>query len=257
MKLTPAPLACGLFALFLGSVALAAGAPAAKDPARDAEANIRTAFAKSFPAVRIKSVGTTPWTGVYEAVTPEGIIYTDATGHYAINGTLVDVQTLANMTQIRQAELGRIDFAKLPFARAIKQVKGDGHRVMAVFADPDCPYCRKLETDLKDVDNVTIYTFLYPIDGLHPDASKHARAIWCAKDPAHAWTAWVADRVEPETAQCDGDPVREISALGDQLEIQGTPTIFLSDGKRIPGYLPREEIERELDGVPQATTRNN
>jgi thiol:disulfide interchange protein DsbC len=259
-----------LLALFGADIAMAVEhvPAAAKAPTRSTasvataatpEANIRAAFAKTFPTVHIKSVGPTPWPGVYEAITPEGIIYADATGRYAINGKLVDVLTLANLTQVREAELGRIDFSSLPLARAIKHVKGNGRRVMAVFADPDCPYCKKLETDLKDIDNVTVYTFVFPIEGLHPGATVHAKQIWCAKDPATAWSAWVADRVEPSqpTAGCAADPVAELSSLGERLEIQGTPTIFLADGTRIPGYIPHDELERALDSASPAAARPN
>jgi thiol:disulfide interchange protein DsbC len=218
------------------------------------EANIRAEFAKSFPTVKIRSVGPTPWPGVYEAVTPEGVFYADASGRYAINGRLVDVRTRANLTSERETELGRIDFKSLPFARAIKLVKGNGSRVFAVFADPDCPYCKRLEADLKDMDNVTVYTFLFPIDSLHPDATRHAKQIWCAKDPLKSWTGWVADRVALEEAHCEGDPIHELAKLGDDLQILGTPTIFLADGRRIPGYVPREQLERALDSVIPATT---
>jgi thiol:disulfide interchange protein DsbC len=263
----PAPLPYGLLALLVATAALAVDEPPAAQPAPVAitapvaslpapapalgtpEANIRAEFAKSFPTVKIRSVGPTPWPGVYEAVTPEGIFYADATGRYAINGKLVDVRTQANLTKERETELGRIDFKSLPLASAIQRVKGDGSRVIAVFADPDCPYCRKLETDLKDVDNITVYTFLFPIDSLHPDASAHALDIWCAKDRAGAWSAWLLDQVEPPAATCDGAPMKSLAALADKLEILGTPTIFLADGLRIPGYVPRADLERTLDTV--------
>jgi len=266
----PAPLPYGLLALLVATAALAVDEPpvaqsapistaapstqAVAAPAPVAatgtpEENIRAEFAKSFPTVKIRSVGPTPWPGVYEAVTPEGIFYADATGRYAINGKLVDVHTQANLTQERETELGRIDFKTLPLASAIKRVKGDGSRVIAVFADPDCPYCKRLENDLKDMDDITVYTFLFPIDSLHPDASVHAQRIWCAKDPAGAWSAWLLDKVEPPAATCEGAPMKSLAALADKLEILGTPTIFLADGRRIPGYVPRADLEHTLDTV--------
>jgi thiol:disulfide interchange protein DsbC len=212
----------------------------------DTEVRIRAAFAKSFPGVHITSVATTPWQGVFEALTPEGIIYADATGQFAMNGKMVDVPTKANLTDDRLADLQRIDFGKLPFERAIKRVKGDGSRKLAVFADPDCPFCRQLEKELLNVDNVTVYTFLFPLDELHPDASKHATRIWCAKDPAATWQAWLVNQVEPPEVSCDSDPSKELAILGNQLEITGTPTLFLANGHRIPGVVPLEDLERAL-----------
>jgi thiol:disulfide interchange protein DsbC len=249
VKKSLAPLACGLFALLLTTGASANGAATAAAAAGTPEANIRAHFARSFPTVTITSVSATQWPGVYEAVSPEGIFYADATGRYAINGKLVDVETKANLTQERQEQLGRIDFQTLPFSQALKVVKGDGHRVMAVFADPDCPYCKMLETDMKDMDNVTVYTFLLPINSLHPQATQHAKQIWCAKEPEKAWKAWVADRVPLEDAQCDSDPVDDLAKLANKLQILGTPTIFFADGRRLGGYVPRPQLEHELVSV--------
>jgi thiol:disulfide interchange protein DsbC len=210
------------------------------------ESRIRSAFAKSFPTVHIVSVSTTPWQGVYEAVTPEGIIYADATGKFAMSGKMVDVATQVNLTDARSSEINRIDFSALPFARAIKTVKGNGERKLAVFADPDCPYCKRLEQELQGMNNLTVFTFLFPLEELHPGATEHASRIWCAKDPAAAWTAWLIDKVEPTAAKCEGDPTRELAALGSRLQITGTPTLFLADGRRIPGLVPLEDLEREL-----------
>jgi thiol:disulfide interchange protein DsbC len=243
-----------LLSLLASGQAFAAAAPAPDGPAAKVaaatpEARIRAAFASSFPGVRITSIKTTPWKGVYEALTPEGIIYADETGQFAMNGKMVDVPTKANLTDDRLAELQRIDFSALPFERAITRVKGSGSRKLAVFADPDCPYCRQLEKDLLNIDNVTIYTFLFPLDELHPEASKHAAQIWCAKDRAAAWQAWLVDLVEPPAGSCAGDPSQELLKLGSQLDISGTPTLFLADGRRIPGYVPLADIERALDSA--------
>lgn len=255
MTKVSAPLLCGLLAMLAAGTAVAAGstpveikpAPGARgDALAAAEARIRAAFAKSFPSVRITSVANTQWQGVFEAVTPEGIIYADATGQFAMNGKMVDVATKANLTDDRLADLQRIDFGTLPFGSAIKRVKGDGSRKLAVFADPDCPYCRQLEQELLEVDNVTIYTFLLPLDDLHPNASKHATRIWCSKDPAATWQAWLVKQVEPPEASCDTDPSKALAALGSKLEIVGTPTLFLADGRRIPGVVPLADLEREL-----------
>jgi thiol:disulfide interchange protein DsbC len=232
-----------LWLLFSGHGFAASSQAAVATP----EARIRAAFASSFPGVRITSVNTTPWKGVYEALTPEGIIYADETGQFAMNGKMVDVPTKANLTDDRLADLQRIDFSTLPFERAITRVMGNGSRKLAVFADPDCPYCRQLEKELLAIDNVTIYTFLFPLDELHPEASKHATQIWCAKDRAAAWQAWLVDQVEPPVGSCVDDPSRELLQLGGRLDITGTPTLFFADGRRIPGYVPLADIERALD----------
>ena len=132
----------------------------------------------------IKSVEKSPVPGLYEVNLGAQIVYTDATGNYLLMGDLVDTRTRTNLTEARLAETNKIDFAKLPFENAVKVVKGTGARKIAVFSDPNCPYCKQLETTLKSVDNVTVYTFLYPV--LSPDSSVKSKSIRCSKDRSGA-----------------------------------------------------------------------
>jgi thiol:disulfide interchange protein DsbC len=123
---------------------------------------------------------------------------------------------------------------------------------MAVFSDPDCPYCRKLEKTLATATDVTIYTFLYPIADLHPDAATKAQSIWCATDREATWTAWMLDGVEPAAARCDGVPIDDLQKLGRELRIHGTPTILMSDGRRYGGALPADKLEAALAEAAKA-----
>ena len=105
-------------------------------------------------------------------------------------------------------ELSRVAFDSLPLELAIKRVKGNGARKLAIFSDADCPFCARLENELKSIDNVTIYTFLYPIDQLHPDAARKSRMIWCAPDKVKAWDAFFASGALPaNNGDCD-NPAR-------------------------------------------------
>jgi thiol:disulfide interchange protein DsbC len=139
----------------------------------------------------------------------------------------------------------RIDFSRLPFNLAVKNVKGDGSRTLVVFADPNCAFCRKLERDLAPVTNVTIYTFLYPILG--PNSIEKSRNVWCANEPVSAWKDMVIDARAPAVINpnCTA-PVNELLALGKDLGINGTPTIFLPSGKRVSGHVPTIKIEELL-----------
>jgi thiol:disulfide interchange protein DsbC len=128
------------------------------------------------------------------------------------------------------------------------RVKGDGSRKLALFSDPDCPFCKRIEQEFLNLDNVTIYTFLYPIDQLHPVAAQKARAVWCAPDRAKAWTELMLRNVQPKAAKCD-TPVEKIVAFSEKLKIFGTPTLFLSDGQRIPGMVPAAQLDQLLNSV--------
>lgn len=216
------------------------------------EAAIRSEFAKKYPQANIESITKTPHLGLYEMLVDGEVIYTDADFTYLIVGSIIETKTKTNLTDARQREIEEkklkslaFPFEQLPFELALKKVKGDGSRKVAVFSDPDCPFCRRLEKDLEKITNVTIYTFLFPIEQLHPKAPEISRAIWCSADRQKAWDDYMLKNVAPKSAKCD-NPVDKIVAYGQSKKIHGTPTIFFSDGKRVPGAIPAERIEELL-----------
>lgn len=197
---------------------------------------------------QIKGIAKTPVPGLYEVNLGTQVIYSNASGDYVLLGDLVDTRTRANLTQARLAELNKVDFASLPLGDAVKVVKGNGKRKIAVFSDPNCPYCRKLEQSLKSIDNVTVYTFLYPV--LTPDSTVKSKAVWCSADRGKAWEAWMIERKSPGGAgNCDTTAIDKNLALGQKLGVTGTPTIILADGRRLPGALPTEQLEKEISAV--------
>ena len=198
-----------------------------------------------YPSTRFGAVNTTPWPGVFEVVMGANLAYVDLSGQYFLFGHLYDMKSQRDLTAERKDTLARIDFDALPLADAIKEVRGNGSRVLAIFSDPDCPYCQKLETDLRTLTNVTIYTFLMPLVSLHPAAHSKAVSVWCAKDRSAAWhaTMWRGEAV-PE-ADCP-HPVDRNVALGERLGINGTPTLIAADGRMLPGAASKEQIEAWL-----------
>jgi thiol:disulfide interchange protein DsbC len=130
----------------------------------------------------------------------------------------------------------------------VKVVKGNGARKIAVFSDPNCPYCKQFETTLKSVDNVTVYTFLYPV--LSPDSTAKSKSIWCSTDRAKAWESWMQDHQAPTAAgTCDTAAIDKNLALGRAMNVEGTPTVFLADGRRLPGAVPADRLNKELSAV--------
>lgn len=195
------------------------------------------------PDNRIDAVAKAGFLDLYEVRVGGELLYTDAAGRYAVLGEVLDIKTQRNLTQERKTELSRINFADLPLELAAKQVKGKGRRVLATFEDPNCAYCRKLAQELEKIDDLTVYTFLLPI--LSKDSEVKARAIWCAKDKGRAWRDWILDGKKPSPAQCNA-PLDKLQALGRKYNVTGTPTIFLSDGMRIGGYVPAAQLEQAL-----------
>lgn len=212
----------------------------AEAPAVDPAQVIFQKLTTKFPNTHITSISKSPMKGLYEVVMGKNIAYVDETASLFLFGHMFDMETQQDLTQARVDELTKVDFKKLPFDKAIKVVKGDGSRVFAVFSDPDCPYCQRLETDLAGVDNYTMYVFMFPIEQLHPEAPAHATAIWCAKDRGAAWHAFLTshklpgDETHPPKMDC-ATPIAELQALGQSLGVNGTPTLVRPDGKILPG----------------------
>jgi len=207
------------------------------------EAEVQQKVEAFIGAKVVNSVKATPYSGLYEVVLDSGeLVYVNEAVTHIITGSIIDAATRRNMTEARKNELNAIDFSSLPLKQAVKLVRGKGERVIATFEDPNCGYCKKLAAELETMDNVTVYTFLYPI--LSPDSTDKSRRIWCSKDQDKAWTNWITGNVRPTAdTNCDTSAIEANVALGQKLRIGGTPTIFLSDGTRIGGYLPADRLE--------------
>lgn len=216
------------------------------------DADIRKSIEGSFPGTKINGIAKSPINGVFEVVTdgPQGplVIYSDDKGEHLLVGDLLNVQSKRNLTRERMDKLTEVKWDSLPLKNAIKVVKGDGSRKLAVFSDPDCPYCKKAEAEFNKLDNVTVYTFAYPLP-MHPDAGRKAKLVWCSKDRAKAWQDLMLKGVVPNgKADCD-DPIDENLALGAKLRVDGTPAMIFSNGKRIPGYVDAKRLETMLDAA--------
>ncbi|GLU34547.1 DsbC family protein [Trinickia caryophylli] len=222
-------------------MALAGSAHA--DPVTD---KLKATLQSRLPDLPIKSISKSPVAGLYEVNLGTQMVYSDASGDHVIAGDLIDTKSRTNLSEARLAELNKVDFASLPLGNAVKVVKGNGSRKIAIFSDPNCPYCKQLETSLKSVDNVTVYTFLYPV--LSDDSTRKAKAIWCADDRAKTWEAWMLDHRAPSGAgTCDTSAIDKNLALGRSMNVTGTPTIILADGRRLPGAVSADALAKALD----------
>ncbi len=181
---------------------------------------------------------------LYEIQIGGDLLYTDEKVSYLMNGDVLDVKAKKNLTEERKQKLSQVKFSDLPLDLAVKQVKGNGKRVLVTFEDPNCSYCRKLAKELQSVNDVTIYTFLYPI--LSPDSAEKSKNIWCASDRVKAWNDLMIDGKQPASASCT-HPTEKVVALGRKLNIRGTPAMIFADGSRVPGYMPAATLEKSLD----------
>jgi thiol:disulfide interchange protein DsbC len=196
----------------------------------------------------VSSVTKTDYLGLYEVYADGHVFYTDEKVSVILAGSLIDGQTMKNITAERMQKLSAINFSELPLEFAIKQVRGDGKRVFATFEDPNCGYCKRLAKEMLQLDNVTIHTFLMPI--LSPDSLEKSKRIWCSADRVKAWNDWMINNKAPSSkGDCDTTAVQKTKELGQKLAITGTPTLFFLDGTRVPGAVPLAQIQQKLDAI--------
>ena len=218
------------------------------------EAEIRKMLGDTAPEMKIISITQSPYAGLYQVVSNGfNIFYTDEKGEVGFFGKMVDLKNRVDLTQQEKDKITVVDFSSLPLDKAIVRVKGNGKRKLALFSDPECPYCQGLEKQLADVKDVTIYTFLLPLSELHPGALHKSQLIWCAKDKAKAWDDMLLQQQEPKNGntKCE-TPIKEIAEVAKKNWINGTPGIVFSNGKLLFGNQPSEKIAKMLDeSAPQ------
>jgi thiol:disulfide interchange protein DsbC len=212
------------------------------------EAVIRKNLAQRLPEFpKIDEVSKTASPGLWELRIGNEVLYTDADGSHIFQGELIDTKTKNNLTQQRLTKLTAIKFDELPLKDALVIKQGNGSRKLAVFADPNCGYCKRLERDLLALKDVTIYNFVYPVLG--PDSNEKSRAIWCSKDAMKTWRDWMLDGVAPPRAmgKCDDAAIQRNIEYGKKYRINGTPAIVFENGERVPGALPAAELAKRMD----------
>lgn len=207
------------------------------------EAEVKSALQKKLPQLgAISQINKSPVAGLYEVVTQERLFYTDDKAQFLIDGAIFDLKNMKNISEERARKLFAIDFKKLPFELAVKIVKGNGERQLAVFTDPNCGFCKKLEKELTLVDNITIYQFMYPV---FQGSEEKAKRVWCSKDRVKAWNDLMLNDITPAAGNCD-TPTAKVLALGKKLKVNGTPALIFADGTKNPGYMPAADLEKAL-----------
>jgi thiol:disulfide interchange protein DsbC len=214
------------------------------------EAVIRRALEPRL-GVKIDGVQPGPVPGLFEVRfrTPDGIqvVYADATGTYVIQGKIFDLRNDRDLTEERLRKLNAIKFESLPLDLAVKVQRGNGKRVLAMFSDPYCPACRQFERSLAQIDNITVYVFMYPV--IRPENADHSRMVWCSQDKAKAWLELAAAPKPklPDASKGCGDPVDKVLKLGRSLAVNSTPTLILANGERLAGGLSAADLTELLD----------
>ena len=220
-------------------------------PAQANEAQIRKALEPKLGGAKIEGVQPAPVAGLWEVRvrTDRGlrILYTDPAAGYVIDGSIHDMRTNRDLTEERLRKLNAIKFDTLPLDLAVKVQRGNGKRVLAMFSDPYCPACRQFERVLAQMDDITIYVFMYPV--IRPENVDHSRAVWCSPDRAKAWLELAAGPRPkvPAAAPSCANPVDKLLETGRRMRVNSTPTLILANGERISGGLAPADLSKLLD----------
>jgi thiol:disulfide interchange protein DsbC len=230
-------------------------------PAQAGEAEIRQVFKTRYPNLQVQGVQPGPMPGMFE-VRIQGrdggpqLLYTDGNANFIIDGSIIESKSGRNLTGERIAKLSAIDFSSLPLDLAVKVQRGNGRRVLAMFSDPYCPYCRRLEQTLLQIDDLTVYVFMFPV--IRPDYADHSRAVWCAPDRAKAWLELAANetpKVLQGGANCPNNPVDKVLELGRSMRINATPTLYFANGERAGGSLEIGALRAKMDEIARQTAK--
>jgi thiol:disulfide interchange protein DsbC len=228
---------CALLAI-AGAVAPARG--------QTPEDNLRRIVEAKMPGEKVREIRRTPLPGLYEVAIGNRLFYTDEALSHLLVGTLIEAASNRNLTDVRLRQLNAIDIRQLPLDSAIRTVRGKGRRTLYVFSDPLCPFCAQLEQELQKIDDVTIYTFLVPVEQMRPGSRARALEIWCSTDRAAAWEAWMVKQVPPRAKPACRNPIDPLLKLSEKLGFQATPTLIFGDGAVLTGRIPAAQIEKLL-----------
>lgn len=200
---------------------------------------LKSNLSKQYPNIQVTNIQPTEMSGLYSANLDNQIIYLDENAEHMFIGSMVRLKDQKNLTKDLVLKQNSIDWKQLPLKDAIKTVKGNGKRQLAIFSDPNCPYCKKLESELDKLNDVTIYTFIYPLKTQSIAVSKQ---VWCEANPAYAWKNLLQKNVQPKAKTC-ANPIDRNLELGRKLGVQGTPTLIFGNGLKMVGGRSAEEIQ--------------
>ena len=202
---------------------------------------VKNNLIKQHPKLNIENIQTTDMKGIYSGSMDGQVVYVGEDAQHILVGSMYRLSDQKNLTKDLVLKQNSIDWKKLPLQDAVKSVRGNGKRQIAIFSDPNCPYCKQLETELNKLNDVTIYTFIYPIKNQSIAVSKQ---VFCEKDSALAWSNLISKGIQPSSKKTCANPIERNLSLGKSLGLNGTPAIIFSNGFKVMGSHPAQEIEK-------------
>lgn len=209
-------------------------------------AALKAELERTYPNTPISEVRESPIPGLYQVTMGRTVAFADRSGRYFVFGPMFDMVEQVDLTAEARDSLSRTQWDDLPLNLAFQVKRGDGSRHFAVFTDPDCPFCRRLERELEGIDNFTMHVFLNPIDAMHPHAREKSEGVWCAEDRNAAWSKLMIEGVVPPAARCP-NPLDEIADLARKMRVAGTPSLVRDDGAFKAGFMAAPALDAWLN----------
>lgn len=184
---------------------------------------------------------------IYELTRGSDIVYVTADGKYAFTGDLIELNGNNNLTEARRRDLRVKAIAAFPESQMLVFSPKDPKYTITVFTDVDCPYCRKLHSQIAEYNHlgVRVRYLLYPRTGPNTESWTKAEQVWCSPDRNEALTRAKLGQ-ELKTKACTDNPVARSYQLGQDFNVAGTPAIVLADGEILPGYVPPDALVEHL-----------
>ena len=217
--------------------------------ADDTTSAIKIHLKANLPELKIDQVNQTPVSGIYEVISGRRVFYVDSTGRYAFLGNLVDLDTKDSLTEKTVRAVTVVDWSKLPIQIALRRTNGPGNRKIAVFTDPECPFCKKLEQDvIPKLKDVTIYYFLYPLK-IQDNGVIDSQKILCSENPELTFLTWMTmGKRLPIQIKCKNAlKLAKMQYVGTTVVgVEATPTIVLPNGQIVAGLVPADYLNKEI-----------
>jgi thiol:disulfide interchange protein DsbC len=216
-------------------------------PPKEDPSDPRVAVAARIPGARVDELRATAIAGIYELTRGSEIVYVTADGKYALTGDLVELATNNNITEEHRRELRAKAISAFPESDMLIFGPKDPKYTVTVFTDVDCPYCRKLHSQIAEYNRLGIRVryLLYPRTGPNTTSWTKAEQVWCSADRNAALTRAKLGE-ELKAKPCADNPVAKSYALGQDFALEGTPAIVMADGELLPGYVPPDVLAQHL-----------
>lgn len=218
-------------------------APTAKTTASDPDAAVRATITSVNAHAQITSIRPSPVKGIKEVVADGSVVYISDDGRYLFHGVLLDVKTRQNLTEVAGSGARASLLQLIPASDKITfKPYGTPKYVVTVFTDVSCHYCQELHKHLAEymAKGIEIDYVPFPRAGTESPVYGQMIAVWCAKDRQTAFSAAIAGKPVPSLA-C-ANPVAKTYALGERLNIEGTPAIYAPSGLQLGGFLPPDQM---------------